>query len=156
MSESLRIDRWLWFARFFKSRSLAAKICSERRVRVNGAVVARPNHRLRTGDVLTFPQGREIRVVRVAALGLRRGPAAEARTLFEDLSERPGPGRAEHPSPAGPARRDGGAGRPTKADRRDIMRFVGGDRRLAEAERRRGRRGSRPVPPGRRPEPPPA
>ena len=67
MSESLRIDRWLWFARFFKSRSLAAKICAERRVRVNGTIVTKPNHRVRTGDVLTFPQGREIRVVRVHA-----------------------------------------------------------------------------------------
>ena len=125
MSESLRIDRWLWFARFFKSRSLAAKICAERRVRVNGTIVTKPNHRVRTGDVLTFPQGREIRVVRVAELGFRRGPAAEAKTLFEDLSGRPDPDQAERPSRADPARRDSGTGRPTKADRRDIMRFVG-------------------------------
>ena len=119
MSESLRIDRWLWFARFFKSRSLAAKICAERRVRVNGTIVTKPNHRVRTGDVLTFPQGREIRVVRVTELGFRRGPAAEAKTLFEDLSGPPDPDQVDL------ARRDSGAGRPTKADRRDIMRFVG-------------------------------
>lgn len=98
MSESLRLDRWLWFARFFKSRSLAARVCADRRVRVNGAVVAKPDHRVRTGDVLTFPQGREIRVVRVAGIGSRRGPAVEARTLFDDLSERADPGRAGHPS----------------------------------------------------------
>ncbi|MCY4498266.1 MAG: RNA-binding S4 domain-containing protein [Rhodospirillaceae bacterium] len=119
MSEALRIDRWLWFARFFRSRSLAAKICAERRVRVNGTIVTKPNHRVRTGDILTFPQGREIRVVRVAELGFRRGPAAEAQTLFEDLSGPPDPDQADL------ARRDSGAGRPTKADRRDIMRFVG-------------------------------
>ncbi len=98
MSESLRLDRWLWFARFFKSRSLAARVCADRRIRVNGAVVAKPDHRVRIGDVLTFPQGREIRVVRVAGIGSRRGPAVEARTLFDDLSERADPGCAGRPS----------------------------------------------------------
>ena len=100
MSESLRLDRWLWFARFFKSRSRAARLCAGRRIRVNGAVVAKPDHRVRIGDVLTFPQGREIRVVRVADIGSRRGPAEEARTLFHDLSERADRDRAGRPSQA--------------------------------------------------------
>tara|TARA_B100000029_G_scaffold65935_2_gene58851 strand:- start:115 stop:498 length:384 start_codon:yes stop_codon:yes gene_type:complete len=125
MSTSLRIDRWLWFARFFKSRSLAAKTCVDRKVRVNGSVVAKSNHQVRTGDVLTFPQGREIRIVRVVELGTRRGPAAEAQALFEDLTEQTDDKGAASNYDSGQARRDDGAGRPTKADRREIMRFLG-------------------------------
>lgn len=103
MSESLRIDRWLWFARFFRSRSLAARVCMGRRVRVNGTVVTKPDHRIRIGDVLTFPQGREIRVVRVTGIGSRRGPAVEARTLFDDLSGPAAPDHAGRPFRAGDA-----------------------------------------------------
>lgn len=125
MNPSLRIDRWLWFARFFKSRSLAAKICAEHRVRVNGAVINKSNHQVKADDVLTFPQGREIRIVKVLELGSRRGPAAEAQTLFEDLSTRPEPKDEDELQRLNQALRDHGAGRPTKADRREIMRFVG-------------------------------
>ena len=57
MNPRLRIDRWLWFARFFKSRSLATKMCAERRVRVNGTIITKSNHQVKTDDVLTFPQG---------------------------------------------------------------------------------------------------
>ena len=125
MSTSLRIDRWLWFARFFKSRSLAAKACINRKVRVNGSIVAKSNHQVKSSDILTFPQGREIRIVRVVALATRRGPAAEAQTLFEDLIERSQKESAIYGYDAKQARRADGAGRPTKADRREIMRFLG-------------------------------
>ncbi len=84
-SETQRLDKWLWYARFFKTRTRATEICRRRRIRVNRAVVAKPNHLLRKGDVLTFPQTNRIRVVRVLKLGDRRGPAPEARSLFEDL-----------------------------------------------------------------------
>ena len=84
--ETQRLDKWLWFARFFKSRTLAAKACDGERVRVNKAVVAKAHQAIRVGDVLTFPQARDIRVVRVLALGARRGPATEARGLYEDLT----------------------------------------------------------------------
>lgn len=127
MNPSLRIDRWLWFARFFKSRSLAAKICAERRVRVNGTVITKSNHQVKTDDVLTFPQGTEIRIVKVLELGTRRGPAAEAQALFEDLSARPEQKDTDELQEVNRALRDRGAGRPTKADRREIMRFVGKD-----------------------------
>ena len=80
-----RLDKWLWYARFFKTRSRATRICQQRCIRVNRVVVAKPHHLLRAGDVLTFPQTDRIRVVRVLKLGHRRGPAIEARTLFEDL-----------------------------------------------------------------------
>ncbi len=83
--DSQRLDKWLWYARFFKTRTRATAICRKRRIRVNRAVVAKPNHPLREGDVLTLPQASRIRVVRVLKLGERRGPAPEAQTLFEDL-----------------------------------------------------------------------
>jgi len=84
--DGLRIDKWLWQARFFKSRSLATKLCSGGTVRVNRTPVAKPHQKVRIGDVLTFPQGRSVRVVRIVALGVRRGSAVEARALYDDLS----------------------------------------------------------------------
>ena len=85
--ESLRLDKWLWQARFFKSRRLAAEIASRRKVRINRTLVTKPHYRVRPGDVLTFAQDRTVRVVRVVALGSRRGPASEARALYEDVAD---------------------------------------------------------------------
>jgi len=82
----MRLDKWLWFARFCKSRSLATKLCEAGRVRLNRVVIEKAAAQVRPGDVLTFPQGTQIRVVRVLSLGLRRGPASEARGLYEDLA----------------------------------------------------------------------
>ena len=82
---SLRLDKYLWQARFFKSRTQAAEFIGSGRLRLDGAVVVKPNQAVRLGSVLTFPLGPRIRVVRVLALGIRRGPPAEARTLYEDL-----------------------------------------------------------------------
>lgn len=82
---AIRLDKWLWQARFFKSRSLSAAVVGARRVRVNGQPVARPSHPVRPGDVLTFPQADRIRIVRVLAPGARRGPASEAQALYVDL-----------------------------------------------------------------------
>ena len=79
---SRRLDQWLWFARFAKTRSLAARLCAAGAVAVNGVVVAKPNHGVRPGDIVSVPQGPWQRTVRVIALGARRGPAAEAQTLF--------------------------------------------------------------------------
>jgi ribosome-associated heat shock protein Hsp15 len=86
-SEGLRLDRWLWQARFFKTRAIAAMLAGRRKIRVNSVLVTKPHHRVRPGDVLTFPQGKTVRVVRVIELGVRRGPASEALTLYEDLAE---------------------------------------------------------------------
>lgn len=83
---ALRLDKWLWHARFFKSRSLAAAFCAEGRLRLNRRHIDRASAPVRVGDVLTFPLGNAIRVVRVLALGQRRGPPAEARTLYQDLT----------------------------------------------------------------------
>ena len=84
-SARLRLDRWLWQARFFKTRGIARAAISAGRVRVNGRHVTKPGAAVAPGDVLTFVQGGAARVVRIRALGLRRGPATEARGLYEDL-----------------------------------------------------------------------
>lgn len=115
----LRLDRWLWFARFLKSRTQASRLCAEGRVRLNHRVVDKPSVPVRPGDVLTFPLGQAIRVVRVAALGTRRGPPAEARALYEDLTP------AAEPPLQAPASRPRGGGRPTKAERRAIAALTG-------------------------------
>ncbi len=82
---AIRLDKWLWQARFFKSRSLSAGLVEQGGVRVNGQRVIKPAHGLRPGDVLTFAQGPQIRVVRVRARAERRGPAPEAQALYDDL-----------------------------------------------------------------------
>ncbi|ACI99804.1 RNA-binding S4 domain-containing protein [Rhodospirillum centenum] len=82
----LRLDKWLWYARFVKTRGLAARLCASGAIRIGGAHVTKAHHRVKPGDVLTFPLGPHIRVIRVRALAARRGPAPEARTLYEDLS----------------------------------------------------------------------
>ena len=110
---ALRLDKWLWHARFFKSRSLAARVCSDGRVRRNGVPRAKPGAAVRAGDVLTFPQGGHIRVVAVVALGERRGPAREAAQLYDDLAP---PAADNAPAPRG-------GPRPTKADRRALDRM---------------------------------
>jgi len=84
-SAGLRLDKWLWQARFFKTRVLAAQLVGKGRLRINQTIVTKAHHRVRPGDVLTFPQGRIVRVVRVVDLGSRRGPASEAQTLYEEL-----------------------------------------------------------------------
>ena len=84
--DALRLDKWLYQARFFKTRALAADLITRRRLRLNQTVVTKSHYRVRPGDVLTFPQGAEVRVVRVLGLGDRRGPASEAQALYEDLA----------------------------------------------------------------------
>ena len=100
--ETLRLDKWLWQARFFKTRGLAAALIGKARVRVNGQPASRASRAVGAGDVLTFPQGGAIRVIRILALGTRRGPASEARGLYEDLDPpaQPGPETAEGEGPA--------------------------------------------------------
>lgn len=82
---SQRLDSWLWCARFFKSRSKAARFCASGRLRVNGTRTAKAHFLIRTGDVLTFPLGSHVYVIRVDAMAGRRGPASEAHSLYESL-----------------------------------------------------------------------
>lgn len=87
----LRLDKWLWQARFFKSRALSAEVIESGHCRVNGQRTRKPGHGACIGDVLTFVQGQQVRVIKVLALGLRRGPAAEAQALYLDLDPQPLP-----------------------------------------------------------------
>ncbi len=121
-----RIDKWLWFARVVKTRTAAQKLVAGGRVRINGERHQTVSRQVATGDVLTIVLGRGIRILRVKAPGRRRGPADEARTLFDDLTPpeaaRPRSG-ATQPAPAPDQR-------PDRRDRRAIRAFnrsLGGD-----------------------------
>lgn len=119
--EAVRADRWLWAARFFKSRALAAEACAGGKVDVNNQV-AKPARSVRAGDLVrvTLPGGK--RIVRVEGLSERRGPGAAARALYTDLTPA-APPRAVSPLPR---LRPVGVGRPTKRDRRRIQRLRDG------------------------------
>ena len=113
-----RLDKWLWQARFFKTRGLATKLVSAGNVRVDGDRVSKPSYALRAGVTLTFAQSRRVRVIRVEALATRRGPAPEAQTLYTDLTP------PEDPVPQNP--RFEGKGRPTGKDRRNARLYRDG------------------------------
>ena len=112
-NEKLRVDKWLWHARFFKTRTLAAKVVTGGHLRVNSRKAEKSSTCVVAGDVLTFAQERRIRVIKVIALGTRRGPASEAQLLYEDLSP---PQEYDASIP-----KFDGKGRPTKKDRRAIQ-----------------------------------
>jgi len=120
----LRIDKWLWAARFYRTRSLAARAVEGGKVKLNGERV-KPGKGVRPGDRLELRSGELLWVVEVRAVAQRRGPAAEAALLYAEADE--SRARREHmirmrraaPHPAHEAR-----GRPTKRDRRMIRRFT--------------------------------
>ena len=93
-----RLDRWLWQGRFFKTRSLAARVVSTSGVRIGGARCVKPAQMVGAGDMLTFAQGDRIRVVEVAGLALRRGPAAEAQATYVDHTPPPVPRTGPRPT----------------------------------------------------------
>jgi ribosome-associated heat shock protein Hsp15 len=119
--DSLRVDRWLWAARVFKTRSQAGVACDGGKVDVNDEA-AKPARRVRAGDLVrvTLPRGRR-RILKVAAVDDRRGSTEVAKALFEDLT----PPEPPRPRQALPPRREPGTGRPTKRERRDIERLRG-------------------------------
>ena len=84
-----RIDKWLWHARFYRTRVLAQAAASGGLIRLNGHRVEKSSVNVGPGDVLTVPKGREVVVVRVLGLAERRGPASEAQRLYEILTETP-------------------------------------------------------------------
>lgn len=82
---SLRIDKFLWFVRLAKSRSMAQKMAEDGHIRLNGRRIERAHSPVRTGDLITFPHHQGVRVVRVVQLPGRRGPAPEAQSCYEEL-----------------------------------------------------------------------
>ena len=119
---SMRLDKWLWSARFYKTRSLAAEEIGKGRVQVNGAV-AKPSRDIRPGDQITLQQAHLRREVVILALSMQRGPASQAQQLFEETEasrqarEQAAEQRRLAPEPAQALTQ----GRPTKRDRRDIQ-----------------------------------
>ena len=90
MAESQRLDKFLWFARIVKTRALAQQLAEEGRIRIDGRVVDRAHASVRIGEVLSFAVRGEVRVLRVERLPVRRGPPAEARTLYCELTSEAG------------------------------------------------------------------
>ena len=121
-NSKLRVDKWLWYARILKTRTLAANWVKTGKVRVNQEKISSPSRSVSVGDVLTVTLGRQIKIWKVAELGTRRGPAPEAQSLYEDLSPAP-VNRDPLTRPAKQAVREEGAGRPTKKQRRELSRF---------------------------------
>lgn len=119
-----RIDKWLFFARVVKSRSLAAKLAVGGKVRVNRDKIEQAAHQVKVGDVLTITLDRRILVYKIVAPGERRGPAPEAQLLYEDLSPPPASATAMAAEVVTP-QRESGAGRPTKKARRETDRLRG-------------------------------
>jgi ribosome-associated heat shock protein Hsp15 len=119
--DSIRVDKWLWAARVFKTRSQASVACDGGKIDVNDEAV-KPARRVRAGDLIavTLPRGRR-RILKVAGVDDRRGSAEVAKALFEDLT----PPEPPRPRQARPPWRAPGTGRPTKRERRDIERLRG-------------------------------
>ena len=109
-NEKLRVDKWLWHARFFKTRTLAAKVVLSGHLRVNSRKAEKSSTCVVAGDVLTFAQEKRVRVIKVVAVGTRRGPSSEAKLLYEDLNS------SQECNVSTP--KFDGKGRPTKKDRR--------------------------------------
>lgn len=111
----VRLDRWLWVARVYRSRTLAADACVGGKVEVNGQS-AKPHKIVRVGDRLDVTMSRGKRVLRLIATAERRGPATSARLLYEDLTPPPPPRQTDVERPRG-------SGRPTKRERRELDRL---------------------------------
>jgi ribosome-associated heat shock protein Hsp15 len=130
-----RIDKWLWFARIAKTRTLAAELVIAGKVRLNRVRVGKPSQIVRAGDVLTVAAGRSVRLLKVLGLGERRGPPPSARALYEELTAAADPLKplaqssshlpSWHQNEVSPGRRVPGSGRPTKRERREIDRLGG-------------------------------
>ena len=113
---ALRLDKWLWAARCFKTRGLASEACTAGHVKVNGAS-AKPAKPVRPGDEIVVRVGQHTRILVVVGLSDRRGPASAARELYDDRSPPPPP---KPEAPLLPPARERGAGRPSKRDRRRL------------------------------------
>lgn len=116
---SQRLDLWLFYARFFKSRSIATDAITRAPMRINQVPTSKSHSRIKVGDILTFGKNDRIRVIKIEALADRRGPALEAQSLYTDLS----PPDLAKPTPS----HSPDTSRPTKKQRRDLIRLRGKD-----------------------------
>lgn len=117
-----RLDKWLWYARIIKTRTLAQKLVEAGNVRLDATRITQPAHKISVGNVLTVTYAERLLVLKVLDTGTRRGPAPEAQALYEDLTPViPKIDKRFRPAPA--AKREPGAGRPTKKQRRETDAF---------------------------------
>ncbi len=122
-----RLDKFLFFSRAIKSRTLAQKVIEAGAVRVNSERIVDCARKIGPGDVLTMSLGGRVLVWRILDCGTRRGPASEAQTLYEDLSPEPAPREDLSTFERAIGERLPGSGRPTKKERRDTDRLRGED-----------------------------
>ena len=118
-----RLDKWLWFARVTKTRTLAAALIVEGKVRVNGERVDKVSTTVRIGDALTIVLRQQVRVLVVMGFAARRGGAALAAAVYEDRTPKPTPAEVALAKVSADALREPGSGRPTKRQRRELDRF---------------------------------
>lgn len=120
-----RVDKWLWYIRAVKSRTLAADLVTGGKVRINRQPITKPSQLVKPGDVITISIRGRIRVIEVIDPGERRGPANEAVQLYRELTEPAPTFGANDGNVTPPAERSPGSGRPTKRDRRQIDTLTG-------------------------------
>ena len=122
MTEKIRLDTWLWYARFYKSRSLSSKAILSGKLRVNSNKIIKPASKVKINDVLTINHLNVVKIIQVQNLGIRRGPASEAQKLYKDLSgDSTGFSDIKHVSEK--SKKDTSK-RPTKKDRRILDKIV--------------------------------
>jgi ribosome-associated heat shock protein Hsp15 len=108
VADSLRLDKFLWFARIVKTRALAQQLAEEGRIRIDGRIVDRAHAPVRPGEVLSFALRGQVRVIRVEQLPKRRGPPAEAREMYREIEERTAPDGIRQGSGSEPLTKEGG------------------------------------------------
>ena len=122
MTEKIRLDTWLWYARFYKSRSLSSRAILSGKVRVNSIKIIKPASKVKIKDVLTINHVKLVRIIEVQSLGARRGPASEAQKLYKDLLE-DATGASNIKYVSEEPKKDTNK-RPTKKDRRILDKIV--------------------------------
>ena len=122
MTEKIRLDTWLWYARFYKSRSLSSKAILSGKLRVNSNTISKPASKVKIKDVLTINHMNMVRIIQIQSLGSRRGPASEAQRLYYDLSgDITDASKTKHISEKSKKETNK---RPTKKDRRILDKIV--------------------------------
>ena len=122
MTEKIRLDTWLWYARFYKSRSLSSRAILSGKLRVNSNKIIKPASKVKINDVLTINHVTTVRIIQIQSLGARRGPASEAQKLYKDLSG-DATGSANNKNLSQKSKKDTNK-RPTKKDRRLLDKIV--------------------------------
>ena len=122
MTEKIRLDTWLWYARFYKSRSLSSKAILSGKVRVNSNKIIKPASKVKINDVLTINHVNTVRIIQIQSIGSRRGPASEAQALYNDLS--PDVTAASKSKDVSEKSKKDTNKRPTKKDRRILDKIV--------------------------------